>query len=110
MSNKYLLHHHNTGEMQRFMEEVKSLGYKDKPPYEKLRSILRDGLKAIKAKDDGKLEFTAVNGAVSLPVKVSTHTLLDFLRVKQGGFSSVKLLLGSGQTHSVGHMVRLTGF
>ncbi|KAM4541779.1 serine/threonine-protein kinase VRK1 [Odontesthes bonariensis] len=60
------------GEMQRFMEEVKSLGYQDKPPYEKLRSILRDGLKAIKAKDEGKLEFTPVNGAVSLPVKKTT--------------------------------------
>ncbi|XP_072221767.1 serine/threonine-protein kinase VRK1 [Leuresthes tenuis] len=60
------------GEMQRFMEEVKSLGYKDKPPYEKLRSILQDGLKAIKAKDEGKLEFSAVNGAVSPPAKKTT--------------------------------------
>uniref|UniRef100_A0A8C4FH94 non-specific serine/threonine protein kinase n=1 Tax=Dicentrarchus labrax TaxID=13489 RepID=A0A8C4FH94_DICLA len=50
-------------EIQRFMEEVKSLGYQDKPPYEKLRSILRAGLKAIQAKDNGKLEFTPVIGA-----------------------------------------------
>lgn len=56
------------------MEEVKSLGYQDKPPYDKLRSILQAGLKAIQAKDDGKLEFTPVSGAVSTPAKVSTHT------------------------------------
>ncbi|KAM9341757.1 serine/threonine-protein kinase VRK1 isoform 2-T3 [Symphorus nematophorus] len=57
-------------EIQRFMEEVKSLGYQDKPPYDKLRSILQAGLKAAQAKDDGKLEFTPVNGAVS-PAKKS---------------------------------------
>ncbi|XP_041668758.1 serine/threonine-protein kinase VRK1 [Cheilinus undulatus] len=50
-------------EIQRFMEEVKSLGYQDKPAYDKLRFILQDGLKSIQAKDDGKLEFAAVNGA-----------------------------------------------
>ncbi|KAM3871286.1 serine/threonine-protein kinase VRK1 [Diretmus argenteus] len=47
-------------ELQRFMEEVKALGYKDKPPYEKLRSILQAGLKAVHGKDDGKLEFNTV--------------------------------------------------
>ncbi|XP_022606574.1 serine/threonine-protein kinase VRK1 [Seriola dumerili] len=52
-------------EIQKFMEEVKSLGYQDKPPYEKLRSILQAGLKTIKAKNDDKLEFTPVNGAAS---------------------------------------------
>ncbi|XP_034015329.1 serine/threonine-protein kinase VRK1 [Thalassophryne amazonica] len=51
-------------EIQRFMEEVKALGYQDKPPYEKLRCILQAGLK-----DDGKLEFTAVKGASSLPAQ-----------------------------------------
>uniref|UniRef100_A0A8C6NUP6 non-specific serine/threonine protein kinase n=1 Tax=Nothobranchius furzeri TaxID=105023 RepID=A0A8C6NUP6_NOTFU len=55
-------------EIQRFLEEVKSLGYKDKPPYEKLRSILQSGLKSIQARDDGQLNFTAAS------VKVSTHT------------------------------------
>ncbi|XP_032356531.1 serine/threonine-protein kinase VRK1 [Etheostoma spectabile] len=45
-------------EIQKFMEEVRSLGYQDKPPYEKFRSILKGGLKAIQAKDDGKLNFT----------------------------------------------------
>ncbi|XP_070836198.1 serine/threonine-protein kinase VRK1 [Chaetodon trifascialis] len=59
-------------EIQRFMEEVKSLEYQDKPPYEKLRSILQAGLKAMQAKDDGKLEFTPVNGAVSPPAKKTT--------------------------------------
>ncbi|XP_023278668.1 serine/threonine-protein kinase VRK1 [Seriola lalandi dorsalis] len=52
-------------EIQKFMEEVKSLGYQDKPPYEKLRSILQAGLKTIQAKNDDKLEFTPVNGAAS---------------------------------------------
>uniref|UniRef100_A0A671XGD3 VRK serine/threonine kinase 1 n=1 Tax=Sparus aurata TaxID=8175 RepID=A0A671XGD3_SPAAU len=56
-------------EIQKFMEEVKSLSYEDKPPYEKLRSILKAGLKAVQAKDDGKLEFTPVNGAVPPPAK-----------------------------------------
>ncbi|XP_076605717.1 serine/threonine-protein kinase VRK1 [Chaetodon auriga] len=59
-------------EIQRFMEEVKSLEYQDKPPYEKLRSILQAGLKAMQIKDDGKLEFTPVNGAVSPPAKKTT--------------------------------------
>uniref|UniRef100_H3CLR5 VRK serine/threonine kinase 1 n=1 Tax=Tetraodon nigroviridis TaxID=99883 RepID=H3CLR5_TETNG len=45
-------------EIQKFMEEVKSLGYKEKPKYEALACILKTGLKAIRAKDDGKLEFT----------------------------------------------------
>lgn len=54
------------------MEEVKSLGYQDKPPYETLRSILQAGLKAIQAKDDSKLEFAPVNGAVSSLVQVRT--------------------------------------
>ncbi|XP_070698451.1 LOW QUALITY PROTEIN: serine/threonine-protein kinase VRK1 [Pempheris klunzingeri] len=59
-------------EIQRLMEEVKSLGYHDKPAYEKLRSILQAGLKAIQAKDDGKLDFSAVNGVLSPPAKKTT--------------------------------------
>ncbi|XP_042357127.1 serine/threonine-protein kinase VRK1 isoform X2 [Plectropomus leopardus] len=58
-------------EIQRFMEEVKSLEYLDKPPYENLRSILQAGLKAIQAKDDGKLIFSPVIGAVSSPAKTT---------------------------------------
>lgn len=45
-------------EIQRFMEEVQSLGYQEQPQYEKLRTILQAGLKAVQAKDDGKLEFS----------------------------------------------------
>lgn len=56
------------------MEEVKSLGYKDTPPYKKLRSILQNGLKSIQAKDDGQLEFTPVSRVTTPPAKVSTHT------------------------------------
>ncbi|XP_069028573.1 serine/threonine-protein kinase VRK1 [Embiotoca jacksoni] len=58
-------------EIQRFMEEVKSLGYEDKPPYDKLRSVLQAGLKSIQAKDDAKLEFTTVSEAAS-PVQKLT--------------------------------------
>uniref|UniRef100_A0A3Q2PKV3 VRK serine/threonine kinase 1 n=1 Tax=Fundulus heteroclitus TaxID=8078 RepID=A0A3Q2PKV3_FUNHE len=54
-------------EIQVFVEEVMSLGYNDKPPYERLRSILQNGLKSIQAKDDSKLEFTPVNGEPTLP-------------------------------------------
>nr|XP_019958622.1 PREDICTED: serine/threonine-protein kinase VRK1 [Paralichthys olivaceus] len=56
-------------EIEKFMEGIKSLGYQDKPPYEKLRSILLTGLKSIQSKDDGKLEFLPANGAVSLPAQ-----------------------------------------
>lgn len=56
-------------EIQKFMEEVKSLGYNEKPKYEALACILKAGLKAIRAKDDGKLEFTPPTGATS-PAKV----------------------------------------
>uniref|UniRef100_A0A672YFQ8 non-specific serine/threonine protein kinase n=1 Tax=Sphaeramia orbicularis TaxID=375764 RepID=A0A672YFQ8_9TELE len=59
-------------EIQKFMQEVKALGYHDKPPYEKFRSILQAGLKAIQAKDDGKMEFTTINGAAS-PAQVSAQ-------------------------------------
>lgn len=59
-------------EIQRFMEEVQSLGYKDKPPYEKLRSILQNGLKSIQARDDDQLEFTPVNGVATPPAKKTT--------------------------------------
>lgn len=57
------------------MEEVKSLGYQDKPSYEKLRSILHAGLKAIQAKDDSKLAFTPVSGVVSPPAQVNERNL-----------------------------------
>ncbi|KAL0968937.1 hypothetical protein UPYG_G00220170 [Umbra pygmaea] len=51
-------------ELIKFMKEVKTLSYTDKPAYQKLRSILEAGLKAIGTKDDEKLEFSsAVNGA-----------------------------------------------
>ncbi|XP_034419575.1 serine/threonine-protein kinase VRK1 isoform X3 [Cyclopterus lumpus] len=58
-------------EIQSFMEEVTSLGYEDKPPYEKLRSILQAGLEAIQAKDDGKLKFTPVSASVSPPAQTN---------------------------------------
>ena len=57
--------------MAKFMEEVKSLGYTDKPDYQKLRSILQQGLKSIGATDDDKLDFSvSVNGAGPSAAKV----------------------------------------
>lgn len=65
-------------EIKRFMEEVKTLGYQDKPPYERLRSILQAGLKSIQAKDDGKLDFTTVNGTTSPHAQVNSHANSEF--------------------------------
>lgn len=64
------------------MKEIKSLGYKDKPNYEKLRSIMQTGLKTIQSKDGDKLEFGPLNGAVSLNAKVSTHSKTHVKRHK----------------------------
>ncbi|KAK3537898.1 hypothetical protein QTP70_022439 [Hemibagrus guttatus] len=51
-------------EMIKFMEEVKTLGFTDKPDYGKLRSILQQGLKSCGSTDDDKLDFAAaVSGA-----------------------------------------------
>ncbi|KAM6973302.1 serine/threonine-protein kinase VRK1 [Aplochiton taeniatus] len=63
-------------ELQNYMEAVSTLGFSDKPPYEKLRSLLRSGLKSIGATDDDELEFsTPLNGAgPSSYAKVGTHT------------------------------------
>lgn len=48
------------------METVKLLDYTEKPLYQNLRDILLQGLKAIGSKDDGKLDFSAVeNGSVN---------------------------------------------
>ncbi|KAJ8289020.1 hypothetical protein COCON_G00016790 [Conger conger] len=60
-------------EMVKFMEAVKSLGYQDKPAYQKLRSILEAGLKSIGATDDDKLDFSvSVNGAGPSSTKKAT--------------------------------------
>lgn len=53
------------------MQEVKALGYTDKPDYAKLRGILQQGLKSIGATDDKKLDFgVSTNGAGQPSVKV----------------------------------------
>lgn len=58
-------------ELLKFMEEVKTLGYTDKPDYPKLRGILQQGLKSIGATDDDKLDFSAsVSAAGPSSVKV----------------------------------------
>ncbi|XP_074069146.1 serine/threonine-protein kinase VRK1 isoform X2 [Macrotis lagotis] len=43
-------------EIAKYMEEVKLLGYKEKPRYQNLREILLQGLKASGNKDDSKLD------------------------------------------------------
>lgn len=66
-------------EIQKFIEEVKSLGYKEKPKYEVLACILKAGLKAIRAKDDGKLEFTPPARPLSrAKVRMHVHTYMLF--------------------------------
>ncbi|KAK7904002.1 hypothetical protein WMY93_016609 [Mugilogobius chulae] len=66
-------------ELQKYMEEVKTLGYQDQPPYDKLRSILQTGLKTLQLKDDGKLEFGTVNRtATPQPVLVFLFLSLSF--------------------------------
>ncbi|KAM3595614.1 uncharacterized protein V6R79_026434 [Siganus canaliculatus] len=77
-------------EIQRFMEEVKSLGYQDKPQYEKLRSILLAGLKAMRTKDDGKLEFTPFNGTVSPPAKTTTKRKTATVAEESESMSPIK--------------------
>ncbi|XP_068608022.1 serine/threonine-protein kinase VRK1 [Brachionichthys hirsutus] len=71
-------------ELQRFMEEVKSLEYQDRPAYETLRSILQAGLKTVHAKDNGKLEFTADTGAASPPAQKSTKRKKAEAEVEDG--------------------------
>lgn len=57
-------------EMKKFMQEVKALGYTDKPDYAKLRGILQQGLKTIGVSDDKKLDFgMSTNGADQPSVK-----------------------------------------
>ncbi|XP_071972163.1 serine/threonine-protein kinase VRK1 isoform X2 [Engystomops pustulosus] len=47
-------------EIAKYMEAIASIGYVEKPQYQKLRDILLQGLKALGAKDDGKLDFSSV--------------------------------------------------
>lgn len=54
-------------ELVKFMEEVKRLGYSDKPPYDKLRTILLDGLKSIGASADDKLNFAVTTNGIASP-------------------------------------------
>ncbi|KAI2654251.1 Serine/threonine-protein kinase VRK1 [Labeo rohita] len=54
-------------EMKKFMQEVKALGYTDKPDYAKLRGILQQGLKTIGASDDKKLDFGVSTNGTSPP-------------------------------------------
>lgn len=75
-------------ELGKFMQEVKSLGYTDKPDYAKLRSILQQGLKSIGVSDDKKLDFKVSANGKSLPsvkVRVSIN-LIHFSPIENGTF------------------------
>lgn len=85
-------------EIQKFLEEVKSLGYKEKPKYEVLACILRTGLKAIHAKDDGRLEFTPhpTPTMVRVHMHMDTHMLFcsaGNLPSPLGDFCALSLLM-----------------
>ncbi|XP_036398471.1 serine/threonine-protein kinase VRK1 [Megalops cyprinoides] len=72
-------------EMVKFMEEVKLLGYTDKPNYQKLRNILQAGLKSIGVSDDDKLDFSVpVNGAAASSVKKTAKRKKADVRVESG--------------------------
>lgn len=58
------------------MEEVKALGYTDKPDYPKLRGILQQGLKSIGTTDDDKLDFS-VSGSSAGPSSVKVRPILS---------------------------------
>lgn len=68
------------------MEEVKALGYQDKPPYERLRSILKAGLRS---KDDGRLNFPAATASEEPPSRVQVHSHTDPAE-SRSWFSSVQ--------------------
>ncbi|KAG8449130.1 hypothetical protein GDO86_015980 [Hymenochirus boettgeri] len=51
-------------EIARYMECVKELAYSAKPPYQRLREILLQGLKVLGCKDDWKLDFSIVQNGV----------------------------------------------
>lgn len=68
--------------MGKFMQEVKILGYTDKPDYPKLRGILQQGLKSIGSADDKKLDFGASTNSTSLP---SVKVRATFSRASKSG-------------------------
>ncbi|XP_012692314.1 serine/threonine-protein kinase VRK1 [Clupea harengus] len=59
-------------EMVKYMEEVKTLGYSDKPPYQKLRTILQSALTSLGASADNKLDFSMTTNGVSSPKAKTT--------------------------------------
>lgn len=73
------------------MEEVKALGYQDKPPYERLRSILQAGSRS---KDDGRLDFPAAGAGAGEepPSRVQVHSHTDAAE-SRSRFPSVQPLL-----------------
>uniref|UniRef100_A0A8C5L9I3 Protein kinase domain-containing protein n=1 Tax=Jaculus jaculus TaxID=51337 RepID=A0A8C5L9I3_JACJA len=63
------------GEIAKYMETVKLLGYTDKPLYQNLRDNLSQGLKAIGGKDDGRLDFRLKAKSVSKKRKIEESTV-----------------------------------
>uniref|UniRef100_A0A8D0C1H8 Serine/threonine-protein kinase VRK1 n=1 Tax=Salvator merianae TaxID=96440 RepID=A0A8D0C1H8_SALMN len=71
------------GEIARYMEKVMTLTYAEKPAYQEFRQILLQGLKEIGEKDDGIVDFGAVeNGDYpTKPVPKSKRKLVPAPRV-----------------------------
>uniref|UniRef100_A0A4W4H673 non-specific serine/threonine protein kinase n=1 Tax=Electrophorus electricus TaxID=8005 RepID=A0A4W4H673_ELEEL len=84
-------------EMTKFMEEVKSLGYTDKPDYQKLRSILQQGLKAVGG-DGDRLDFLPSPSLPSVPEKAPSNEEIDGSPVKKSRPPQKKELNGARKT------------
>ncbi|KAK1793144.1 hypothetical protein P4O66_011557 [Electrophorus voltai] len=95
-------------EMTKFMEEVKSLGYTDKPDYQKLRSILQQGLKAVGG-DGDRLDFLPAGSGVGeshaktpkrkkVPEKAPSNEEIDGSPVKKSRPPQKKELNGARKT------------
>ncbi|KAG2457770.1 VRK1 kinase, partial [Polypterus senegalus] len=83
--------HNGVYELIKYMQEVRSLGYNDKPSYQKLRNILLEGLKSFKAKDDDKLDFSVLSvNKISRSPKVKSSLMEDrWNRGKEGSFHRI---------------------
>uniref|UniRef100_A0A8D0GMT8 Serine/threonine-protein kinase VRK1 n=1 Tax=Sphenodon punctatus TaxID=8508 RepID=A0A8D0GMT8_SPHPU len=64
------------GEISKYMGKVMELGYEETPPYQQLREILLQGLKADGHRDDGMVDFgTSENGDIQTkPVQKAKRT------------------------------------
>ncbi|XP_076834332.1 serine/threonine-protein kinase VRK1 isoform X2 [Brachyhypopomus gauderio] len=94
------------GEMTKFMEEVKSLGYTDKPDYQKLRGFLQQGLKGAGGDGDSLDFLPAGSGAAGAttakrkkaPAKLPSNDELDGSPAKKSRLPAKKEVNGARKT------------